>query len=134
MPASYEYDPATRFLDVRYSGVVTEEDILKTAHAVAEDKRVGPDVRELVDVSGVERLDASLQTLLTVVTIKCSYHDKFQGHRIAVVAPSGSLSRLANLYGRGSCVADAPPEVRVFQTRDEAVAWLEESGDEAIAS
>ncbi len=134
MPGSYKYDPATRFLDAHFSGVVTEADILDTTRAIAEDQRVGPDARELVDISELERLDAPLQTLLTVVTIKCSHRDKFEGHAIAIVAPSSSQSKLADIFGRGSSVADSPLKVRVFQTRDEAVAWLEESGDEAIAS
>ena len=128
MPAEYRYDPATRLLRIQFSGVLTDDDVIQLTRAVSEDQRIGPNTRELVDTSGMDRADISLAVLLTVVALKCSHGARLDGHKLAVVAPNAVLSRMVRLYRRGSRIAGLPSEVRSFDTPAEATAWLDASG------
>ena len=127
MPAEYQYDPDARLLRVRYHGVVTDEDVLGSARAMARDERIGPDACELVDASDLERADISPHVILTVIAFKCDHHEKFRRRRVAVVAPGASLSAMVRLYQRAAKLAGLAPQVRGFETLAGARAWLEGS-------
>ncbi len=93
---------------------------------VAEDERIGPGTKELVDLSGVEDVEASSQSLRSIVFYDITHNEKFRGHRTAIFAPEDLPFGMSRIYVALSEVSEAPPEVRVFRTIEEAREWLDE--------
>lgn len=126
MPVSYDYDEENRYLHTRFWGVVTDDDIVRQARAVAEDVRVKPGTKELVDLSGVEGVEASSQSLRSIVYYDLRGSEKFHGHKTAIYAPEDLPFGMSRIYEALSDVSEAPSRIRVFRTIEEARGWLEE--------
>ncbi len=129
MSVAYEYDEEAKYLLTRFWGVVTDADVERQARAVAEDERIGPGTKELVDLSGVQDVEASSQSLRSIVFYDLTHSEKFRGHKTAIFAPEDLPFGMSRIYEALSEVSDAPSEVRVFRTIEEAREWLDEEAD-----
>ena len=125
MPGDYAFNPQTREQLTHLWGVVTDEDILQVARAVAEDPRIGPDSREILDLREVERADVTRDGIRAAAEVDLGHPGKFVGSRTAIVATRDAHYGLARMYASLTVAMGAPTRVRVFRTVEEAKAWLQ---------
>jgi len=124
MSVEYTYDEENNVLYTRFYGVVTDRDFKDQGEAVAKDERIGPGVRELVDLSGIEGTEASQSGLAHNIQIDNTVREKLAGMRTAVVAKTDLLYGFARIYQSLAEVKDSPAVVEVFRTEEEAREWL----------
>ena len=124
MSIEYTYDEQNNVLYTRFFGVVTNEDFTVQGEAVAADPRIKPGVRELVDLTGIEDIEASSSGFERNIRIDSIHREKLAGMRTAVVAESDLLYGFARMYQSLAEVQDAPAEVEVFRNEKDAREWL----------
>ena len=124
MTVEYIYDEKENFIYTKFSGIITDEDLENQAKAVAVDPRVKPGARELVDLRAVDSVEASTETLGFIIFTDKEHRKKFEGMRIAIVAPRDLLFGLSKIFEVLSDVENAPSEINVFRTMAEAKRWL----------
>lgn len=125
MPGDYAFNPQTRAQLTRLWGVVTDEDILQIARAVAADPRIGPNSREILDLREVERTDVTRDGIRAAAEVDLGHPGKFVGNRTAIVATRDAHYGMARMYASLTEAMGAPTRVRVFRTVEEAKAWLQ---------
>jgi hypothetical protein len=130
MPIEYTYDEVNNVLYTRFYGVVVDSDLQDQGNAVGADIRVKPGMRELVDLSGVEEIKASVSGLERNIQIDSRHREKLAGMRTAVVAQTDLLYGFARMFQALSELRDAPATVEVFRTDAEARKWLGLEDDE----
>lgn len=117
MPARYVIDVENRVVWATFHGVITYADAAEMAAALAKDSRFDPDFSELADFE--EGTDLQLQ-----------FHDFRDLSRMdpfsisakrAFVARSRALYGVLRIY---QIMREDSPNVRLFDTLDEAVRWL----------
>ncbi len=122
MPLTYRIDSAARLIHVQGSGRMSVADMQNVAAAVAKDPQfehgldVLSDMRELTSPPSTDdaRFASSMIENLSAAGIG----------RIATVAVAASIFGMVQLIGRLSTRFGA--EVEVFNTPEEALAWLAE--------
>jgi hypothetical protein len=125
MAAEYTYDEEKNFLHTRFYGVLTDEDLKWQAEAVTSDPRIRPGTREIVDLTGIEDIKASPESLKLIVATDRSHRDKLAGMRTAIVAPTDLLYGYSRMYEIFAELGESPVTIEVFRTIDEAREWLE---------
>jgi hypothetical protein len=120
----YEYDEEHNVLYTRFFGVVTDEDLRGQAQAVASDPRIRPGVRELVDLGGIEGIDASPSTFEYILLVDRVHARRYEGMRTAIVAPTELLYDYSRVYECMSGLRRSPATVRTFRSLREAEGWL----------
>lgn len=125
MSVSYTYDEKENLIYTKFTDVITDEDLEKQAKAVAADPRIKPGLRELVDLRAVDSVEASTETLGFIIFTDKEHRDKFEGMRIAIVAPRDLLFGLSKIFEVLSDVENAPSKINVFRTMREAEEWLQ---------
>jgi hypothetical protein len=126
MPADYEYNAETRRLRTKLWGSVSDADLVLLAKSVAEDERIVCDTKELVDLSGVERVNVSQDGLRSVTEVELANPEKFQGFRSAIVAPTDLLYGMARMFENLSKSLGAPSRNKAFRDEEAARAWLDQ--------
>jgi hypothetical protein len=119
----FSVDPRTRTRTARYSGVITEEELLTTYATLVADPGYDPTFDDLVDLREVERLELSAAAIRQLATMFVPL-DAVSGHtRTAIVAASDAVFGMSRMYEmlRGD---EVPEEIRVFRSYEEATAWL----------
>ena len=131
MSVEYTYDEENNVLYTRFFGVVVEKDFRDQAEAVAADPRIKQGLRELVDLSGIEDIQASPTALETNIRIDSSHSEKLAGMRTAIVASTDLLYGFSRMYQSLVEVRNAPATVEVFRNEKDARKWLglESDGD-----
>ena len=131
MSVEYTYDEENNVLYTRFFGVVVEKDFRDQAEAVAADSHIKQGVRELVDLSGIEDIQASPTALETNIRIDSSHSEKLAGMRTAIVASTDLLYGFSRMFQSLTEVRDAPATVEVFRNEKDARKWLglEDIGD-----
>jgi len=124
MPIEYAYDEKANVLYTRFFGVVTDDDLRNQARAVAEDGRVRPEVRELVDLSEIEKVEASPDTFDDIIVVERAHGQKFLGMRTAIFAPTDLLYGYSRMFQSMADLREAPSTVKTFRTLQEARDWL----------
>lgn len=124
MTVTYTYDGKQNFLYTKFTGAITDEDLESQAKAVAADPRVKPGVRELVDLRAVDSVEASTESLGVIIFSDKEHREKFEGMKIAIVAPRELLYGLSKIFEVLSDVENAPSTINVFRTMAEAKEWL----------
>jgi len=124
MSVEYTYDEEKNILYTRFFGVVTEKDLRDQAKAVTADPRIGPGVRELVDLSGIEEIQGGAGGLEENIRIDSTHSEKLAGMRTAIVATTDLLYGFSRMYQSLAEVKDSPLTVEVFRTEKEARKWL----------
>jgi hypothetical protein len=124
MSVEYTYDEKANFIYTQFSGILTDEDLERQAKAVADDPRIKPGVRELVDLTGVEKVEASIESVGIIIQFDIANREKFEGMRTAIVAPADLLFGLSKIFEARSDIQNAPSTINVFRTMMEAKEWL----------
>lgn len=124
MPVEYTYDEEKNVLYTRFSGIVVDRDLKDQADALGADDRIRPGVLELVDLSGIEEIQASPAALERNIQIDNTHREKLAGMRTAIVATTDLLYGFSRMYQSLADVKDSPLTVEVFRTEKEARKWL----------
>lgn len=130
MSVEYTFDEDNKVLYTRFFGEITAQDLKGQAEAIGADPRIGPGVRELVDLSGIEKIGGSTSALEQNIRIDRKHSEKLAGLRTAIVAPTDLLYGFARIYQSLCEVQDAPSVVEVFRNELDARKWLGLEGDE----
>ncbi len=125
MPVEYEYDEEQNVIYTRFFGVVVDKDLEDQAKAVAADPRIKPGLRELVDLSGIEGIEASTSSLERNIMIDSTNREKLEGLRTAIVAGTDLLYGFSRMYQALAEVQGAPSTVEVFRSEGKAREWLD---------
>ena len=124
MPVSYTYDEEENFVYTKASGELTDDDLKGFAEALAADPRIKPGLRELVDCRAVDSVKGSTDALGYIIHININNRKKFEGKRIAIVAPRELLFGLSKYFEVISHIDNAPFRIEVCRTVSEAREWL----------
>ncbi len=120
MPTRFEIDTARHHVDSSGSGRVDVEEMLDHQRKLKADSRFHPDFNQLVDFTGVEKVDISPQDVARLAdTVLFS-----PVSRRAIIASNPLIFGFSRMYGMYRELA-GEKGVRVFRTREEAMRWLE---------
>ena len=124
MPFAYRIDTAAGRIFLEGSGWLTQAERLDTLRALYKDPAFQPEFPTLCDFSEASSVP-TLQELRQIVDF-IEQHDALLGigmkRRLAVVTSKPSTFGVARQFG--TLAESGPLIVRVFSTRDEAMAWL----------
>ena len=118
MPVEYTYDEENNVMYTRFFGVVVDRDLEAQGEAVAADPRIKPGVRELVDLSAIEDIQASTTSLERNIMIDAANREKLAGMRTAIIAGTDLLYGFSRMYQALTEVQGAPSIVEVFRTEN----------------
>ena len=121
MPIRSRIDASRRLVTTVAEGIVTDDDIRAFRRDVAADPEFEPSFDQLVDMTGVERVDVSFDLRVDVVETSLFT----EGSRRAIVAPEPHQMGFARQYALMSSGGGRRDTVMVFASREEAEAWLE---------
>lgn len=124
MPISYRIDAGRSLVLTAASGTLTDEDVLALKERLARDPAFSPDMKELSDCRGIERLDVTPAGIRAMVEQDESDSDGAATHKLALVLSTDVAYGMARIYQSLSEVHDNE-NVGVFRDLDEAKAWLE---------
>jgi len=124
MTVSYTYDEKENFIYTKFAGVLTDDDLETQVKAIAADRRVRPGAREIVDLRAVESVEASTESLGYIIFMNKEHRERFEGMRMAIVAPRELLFGLSKIFEVLSDVENSPSTIKVFRTISEAEKWL----------
>ena len=130
MSVEYKYDEENNFLYSRFYGVLTDEDLRSQAQAVADDPRVQQGVKEIVDLRGVDSVEASTDSIGVIINIDKEHSEKLAGQQTAIVAPRELLYGLSKIYEVLYELSQGHANVKVFRDIGEARKWLEVKPEE----
>ena len=130
MSVEYKFDEETNFLYTRFYGVLTDDDLRGQAQAVADDPKIKPGVKEIVDLRGVDSVEASTDSIGVIINIDMEHREKLAGQQTAIVAPRELLYGLSKIYEVLYELSQGPANVKVFRDIGEARKWLELKPDE----
>lgn len=125
MPLDYEIDHERRLVRVTASGVITPDVLFGYQKAVWSDSAVAG-FDELVDMSGVERVEAPSPSNVSALA---GYSAKMDADakptKLAIVATDDLLFGLGRMYqSYREMKPESRKEVAVFRTLPDALAWL----------
>jgi hypothetical protein len=126
MPVSYVIDKQNKLVVGTATGVLTEGDILHSRRQIRSDPDFDPSFSQLGDLTAVTSIDLSADEVRYLAQSSI-FHPTT---RRALVGESLEIYGLARMFSivRG---LRGDREIRVFRTRDEALAWLLLKKDQA---
>jgi hypothetical protein len=125
MPIEYDVDHERRLVRARALGLITAETLFEYQQAVWSDPALaGYD--ELVDMSGVEQVDAPSSSNVSALA---GFSARMDGHinptKFAIVAPDDLTYGLGRMYQAfREMKPGSTKEVAVFRSLPDALAWL----------
>jgi len=125
MPIEHEIDHKRRLVIARGRGVLTNRDVFEYQHSVWSSPEVaGYD--ELVDMTGVERIDlSSIESVRELAQTSAAMDKDNPPSRLAIVAPKDYAFALGRLYETHRGLDERSRKtVSVFRHIGEAMAWL----------
>lgn len=121
MAITYEVSEDGSFVHTKVSGEVTEQDLECHDTALASDRRVRPEFRELFDATAGTAVGLTEATFSKLAEIGKAHLDKFQGARCAIVVQRSREFELAKLFEEAY---DGPTTIIIFYNLDVAKTWL----------
>lgn len=119
MPVSYVIDKMNKLVVATATGVVTVDEILQSRREFTSDPDFDPNLSELGDLSAVTRLDLTADEVKMVA----------QTSPLALTARRAFVGESPEVYGLARMFEivrglRGDQHIRVFRSRDEALAWL----------
>jgi hypothetical protein len=118
----FELDMQRRTRVARFTGVVDDQELLGSYAGLVEQPDFDPSLNDLVDMTGVERLDVSTAAVRQLVSMFTPLDQADVVTRLAIVAPRDHVFGMARMYE--ILRSDAPEMIAVFRDMDEAQRWL----------
>jgi len=108
-----------------FCGVVTDADLMEAYESLLGDPHYDPTLHDLLDMSGVERLEISADAIRELIKRYARVDELGIRTKLAIVAPSDVAFGVGRMYEmlRGD---DVPEEIRVFRESSQAGRWLSE--------
>ena len=125
MPITYEIDEVAGRVNVRFTGTVTDADLMSTFQRLYQDPRHRVGMSELTDCRPVERIEITGAGLQRLADATGALLDRAgTGWKVAVVVPNDEVFGLGRMY---ELLREGSPEyVRVFRDLPPAERWLDE--------
>lgn len=118
MARTFSYDAARDVIHVSASGVFSDSDFMATTSDAFALPTIGPAIRVLVDATKLDLLPIRLSALEEFVQLGF-FPD---GGRSAFIVTSGFARAFVEL----TKISGAKEQVRAFECRSDAIAWLNE--------
>lgn len=129
MPAAYVIFPTVKLKYVTVTGATHLEELRSLATQYRDDPQYSPELRQLVDLSG---LTAARSKFIDVLTLRNFYIRNFGPLEspipVAIFAPTDMGYGIAMMFS-SLMVGQSVMKVRVFDRREAALEWLGVSED-----
>jgi hypothetical protein len=122
MPISYTIDAERNLVLTVASGTLSDDEVMTHKWALHDDPGVGPGMKELSDVRGVERLEVTEVGVRAMAKIDRAVTAGVGEHMLAIVATEDIIFGMARMYEM--LTAEDALSVQVFRDIDEATRWL----------
>ena len=126
MPIRIDVDEDLARRESLLTGVIGDTELIAAYQALIDSPDFDPSLDDLVDASGVVRVEVTPHGVREVARIIAAMDAVNPGTRIALIAPGGAAFVMARLYTFYREAQRAPAEHRVFRDRASAEAWLDE--------
>ena len=127
MSYRYEIDVEKALVLSFVSGVLTTDDMHSARRTMAADPRFSPDQSQFVDMSGVTGVEVDMTMIREFAA-----HSIHRPHtRIAVVVQRKDVFGMLRMYETFRELAGIDQRIRLFETAEAAMAWLEERAPSA---
>jgi hypothetical protein len=126
MPYTYRIDPALQAVFATAEGIMTDDELVRVEHEMAEDPLFHPGLRLLCDWTGVTQSRIS-QASIAYAASSLRFSPSA---RCAYVARHGPETQVVVYYTVYSGRMGAS-NIGIFQSRSEAVSWLNQGVPEA---
>ncbi|MFO7626933.1 MAG: hypothetical protein R6V62_06725 [Candidatus Fermentibacteraceae bacterium] len=124
MPFTYSIDPERHIVTSTAFGVVSDEDFLMHNRKLPGDERFDPAFRQIIDLTGIQPGSRVKTSTLHELAQKNPFSPCSRRAIVAVTELAFGLARMYGLLLGGTCSENTG----VFQSREEAEAWLSEPG------
>jgi hypothetical protein len=118
---SYDWNEDLQLITIEASGVLTGAEVVGMREKMNADPRLGPGLRELVDVRKVTELRINASDIDLFLSMDDVYGERVTSRLIAILATSDSTFGMARMYEMRSGRDD---RISVFRDEAEARAWL----------
>jgi len=105
-----------------YTGTMTDDDVLRSNLELYEDPRFATIRYEIADFRQVDKFPARSETVRRLSSMDREQSVHNPDVRVAILATAPLMRGIAHMYRLSA--GDAPWETRVFETEDDARAWL----------
>ena len=121
MAITYDWNEDLQLITIVASGVLTGAEVVEMREKMNADPRLGPGLRELVDVREVTELRINTSDIDLFLSMDDVYGERVTSRLIAILATSDSTFGMARMYEMRSGRDD---RVSVFRDEAAARAWL----------
>ena len=122
MPWNYEHNPSLRIIEVRYSGVVSAQELQESTTELIKLQKASGVNRLLVDATEIS-LAASLADLYGLPAEQYPEEGADRASRLALILPSAAKERKAAQFYETAC-RNRGWNVKAFSGQREAIEWL----------
>ena len=118
----YYIDTAQHLMVLLAEGEVADEQFVEDIKTALNDPGVGPGLRVLFDLRGVEQFNVKTWSIYTIAAAAQYIEGKCSGVKMGIVTANSLIYGMARMYK--ILRRRAPSEIRIFRTCDEAEDWL----------
>ena len=122
MSLAYQIDAGRRLVITTASGVLSDADLIAHQQCLVQDAQFDGGYGQLVDPTDIRGGQVTFETLMSIAA-RSPWPETT---RRALVVNGGIVTSIADLYR--SELGAAAPNVKLFQSRDDALDWLELRG------
>lgn len=123
MPINYRIDSEQKIVWTKASGVLTDQELLEHKRRLAQDPNFKSGMRELSDVSEIEKLEVTPEGITRFVMQDKADVMSLGDFKLAIVASADEVFGMARMYQ--IFTEKNIPRIGVFRDLEEARAWLE---------
>ena len=124
MPIRIRVDPAARIRHAVLEGAVDDDALVDAYAAVLNDPDFDPTLNDLVDASGVRRVDVTPAGVRRLADLVKQIDRLLLPTKVAVVADDDAAYEAARMYEAMRIEQKAPAQHRIFRNLAEARKWL----------
>ena len=110
-----------------YSGVMTDDDILRSNLELYDDPRFDTLKYQIADLRRVESFEGSARAVRRLSRMDRDQASRNPNVKVAILAGEALVRGIANVYAMSG--VDAPWETRIFESEDDAREWLARATD-----
>ena len=104
------------------TGVLTDQEMFRHKQVLLDDPDFRPDLKELSDVRGIEKLDITPDGVRQFAALDQEHGRKLGEHRLAIVVSEAAVFGMARMYQ--TFTEENVQHVQVFRDMSEAREWL----------
>lgn len=105
-----------------YTGVMSDDDVLRSNQELYEDSRFETIKYEIADLTHIARFAATAETVRKLTHMDAEQSARNANIKVAILATEALVLGIANMYALAA--TESPWETRVFSSEEEAREWL----------